>query len=148
MSLIDRPQLLPTLVCCAVFTLPGCVRRTIHISTEPAGALVWLNGREVGRTPVDVDFKHYGTYDLLLKKKGWEPIIDARRAPVPVLDTPGLDFIVEIMPGDTHHVVHWHIPMVPRDASRADLMDRADTLRDALLSDSDASVPLPLDETP
>jgi hypothetical protein len=117
--------------------LTGCVRRTLEITTEPSGALIWVNGREVGRTPVSVDFTHYGTYDLMIQKKGWEPIIDARRAPVPVTDLPGPDLAVEILPIDVHHVVKWHIELQPRDTSRNALLKRADTLRDALQSGED-----------
>ena len=127
--------------------LTSCVRRTIEITTEPSGALIWVNGREAGRTPVAIDFTHYGTYDLMIRKKGWEPIIDVRKAPVPVTDVPGPDLLVEILPIDVHHVVKWHIDLQPSDASRTALLNRADTLRDALQSDEDdGSAPKTLDE--
>ena len=127
--------------------LPGCVRRTIEISTAPKGALVWLNGREVGRTPVSVDFTHYGTYDLMIKKKGWEPIIVAKDAPVPILDTAGVDLVVEILPIDVHHVVQWHIDMERRDASRRALVKRADALRTSLEDPQPVSAEKTLDES-
>lgn len=120
-------------LCLAVaLLLPGCVRRTIEITSSPEGALVWVNGREVGRTPVTVDFMHYGTYDLMIKKRGWEPIIDAKRAPIPVMDMPGLDLAIEILPVDAHHVLHWHIDMERRDESHEALLQRADRLRSEL----------------
>ena len=127
--------------------LPSCVRRTIEISTEPQGALVWLNGREIGRTPVAVDFTHYGTYDLMIKKKGWEPIIVAKDAPVPILDTAGVDLVVEILPIDVHHVVQWHIDMERRDGSRRALIKRADTLRTSLDDPQPDSAEKTLDES-
>ncbi|MFB3120043.1 MAG: PEGA domain-containing protein [Stenotrophomonas maltophilia] len=40
------------------------------ITSEPPGALVWLNDREIGRTPVDVDFEFYGRYDVRLHLPG------------------------------------------------------------------------------
>jgi hypothetical protein len=128
--------------------LPGCVRRTIEITTSPKGALVWLNGREVGRTPVSVDFMHYGKYDLMIKKKGWEPIIDARKAPIPVTDMPGLDLMVEILPVNVHHTLHWHIDMEPRDASNAALLERANNLRNDANGDLAAQSKIPSGKTP
>ena len=58
------PFRIAPLVACGVacLCLTGCVRRTISISSEPAGALCWLNGREIGRTPLSVDFIYYGDY--------------------------------------------------------------------------------------
>ena len=128
--------------------MTGCVRRTIEITTSPDGALVWVNGREVGRTPVTVDFMHYGTYDLMIKKKGWEPIIDAKKAPIPITDMPGLDLLVEILPVSAHHTLHWHIDMEPRDESHAALLDRADELRREINGDLAVESGNTLDEAP
>lgn len=64
--------LLPTL-------LTGCLERTITITSQPTGALVHLNDREVGRTPVVVPFTFYGTYTVRLEHDGvWVP--DAQAA--------------------------------------------------------------------
>ena len=49
----------------------GCVKRTISISSNPSGALVWVNDREVGRTPVEFEFLYYGEYDLRLERDGY-----------------------------------------------------------------------------
>ncbi len=107
----------------------GCVRRTIQISTTPPGALVWLNHREIGRTPVEVDFTHYGTYDLLIKKKGWEPMIGSMPTGFRVHGTPGLDLALEVLPVPTHDVVKWHIELALRDTDQSALLDRAAAMR-------------------
>jgi hypothetical protein len=150
MSLIDmnHPCTFTMFALALALATTGCVRRTIEISTTPEGALVWVNGREVGRTPLSVDFTHYGTYDLMIKKKGWEPIIDAKTTPVPILDSAGLDLIVEILPVDVHHVVKWHIDMERRDGSRRALLKRANELRASLSGDLQASVEKTLNESP
>ncbi|MCH2135362.1 MAG: PEGA domain-containing protein [Phycisphaerales bacterium] len=136
------------ILCSSMLLLPGCVRRSLEISSSPEGALVWVNGREVGRTPVTVDFMHYGTYDLMIKKRGWEPIIDKRSAPIPIADLPGLDLAVEILPVDAHHVVQWHIEMEPRDESHGGLLNRANTLRGELEGGDAADSGKALDESP
>ena len=40
------------LACAATALLgTGCVERTIRVTSEPAGARVWLNDRDIGVTP-------------------------------------------------------------------------------------------------
>ncbi len=107
----------------------GCVRRTVTITTEPPGALLWLNDREVGRTPVEVDFEHYGTYDVRLERPGYEPMMTSGRADAPWWDTVGLDFLAELTPGTLTSHVEWHYVMEPLDEDREALIDRATELR-------------------
>lgn len=52
--------------------LQGCVHRRMTIESFPAGALVLLDGKEVGYTPVSVDFTYYGTREVTLIKDGYE----------------------------------------------------------------------------
>ncbi len=108
----------------------GCVRRTLTITTEPSGALLWLNDREVGRTPVEVDFDHYGTYDVRLERDGYEPMMTSGRADAPWWDTVGLDLLAEAVPGTLTSRVRWHYVMQPVDENRQRLIDRARRLRE------------------
>jgi hypothetical protein len=107
----------------------GCVRRTITITTEPAGTLVWLNDREVGRTPVEVDFKHYGTYDVRLELRGYEPMMTSGRANPPWWDHVGLDLFAELTPADLESHIEWHYVMMPLDDDHDALVNRAHELR-------------------
>src|SRR4051812_11540396 len=52
----------------------GCVQRTLTVKSDPPGAIVSLNGVEVGRTPIERDFTWYGVYDVELRKDGYEPL--------------------------------------------------------------------------
>ena len=117
------------LICLLLVTATGCVRRTIRITTEPPGALVWLNHREIGRTPVEADFTHYGTYDLMIKKDGYEPLIGAMPTGTRIRGTPGVDLVLEVLPVHMHDLVEWHLEMVPRDEDHAALLQRASALR-------------------
>ncbi len=114
----------------AVFNAAGCVRRTLVITTEPAGALLWLNDREVGRTPVEVDFDFYGTYDVRLEQDGYEPMMTSGKADAPWWDTVVLDLFAEAVPGTLTSRVEWHYVMQPVDDDREGLIDRARTLRE------------------
>ena len=54
--------------------LGGCVRRVVDITSDPSGALVRMNGREIGTTPVEVEIVYYGDYDIQLSRAGCEPL--------------------------------------------------------------------------
>jgi hypothetical protein len=63
-----------------LLSLNGCVHRRVTIRTDPPGALVLLDGKELGYTPMSVDFTYYGTRELTLMKDGYETVI----APLPL----------------------------------------------------------------
>mgnify|MGYP002634039193 CR=1 FL=1 len=50
--------------------LAGCVERALLIRSDPAGARVFLDGKDVGSTPARVPFDHYGTREVMVR---WEP---------------------------------------------------------------------------
>lgn len=108
----------------------GCVRRTLSITTDPPGALVILNDREVGRTPVEIDFTFYGTYDLRLLLEGYEPFVGSAKANAPIWDTMPMDFVSEILPVPLDSNVKWHFTLEP--AKSEGVLERAEELRNAL----------------
>ena len=112
----------------------GCIRRKLSITSTPPGALVWVNDREVGRTPLSVDFTHYGTYDVRIEREGMEPVMTSKKASAPVWDLPGPDLVVEVMPFQANSHVEWHFDLEPRDESHEALIDRARTFRTEALS--------------
>ncbi len=102
---------------------PGCVRRTIEITSEPSGALVILNDREVGRTPVDVEFTYYGDYDVRLSLEGYEPLVTKGVARAPLWDNVPLDLGAEMLPTNLESRIAWHYELAPENG--LGLMDRA-----------------------
>ncbi len=116
-------------VLATLIALTGCVQRTITITTEPEGVLVWLNEREVGRTPLDVDFVYYGTYDVRLELRGYEPVMTSGRANPPWWDNIGLDLIAELTPANIESRIDWHYVMQPLDDDSEALVGRARELR-------------------
>ncbi len=125
---MDRWRLF-ILIALMCFTATGCVRRTISITSEPTGALVWLNGREVGRTPVTVDFLYYGEYDVQLVADGFEPLITTGKADAPIWDVVPFDLVSEVTPGEKHSRIAWHYQMMPRNDDPQLLLERARELR-------------------
>ena len=110
----------------------GCVQRTISITSEPKGALVYLNDVEVGRTPVTVPFTFYGVYDVRMEAEGYQPLWTKQKAKAPWWETPGVDLLAEAVPKGKAEL-NWHFTMneqLPADQVDADvLLDHAKQLR-------------------
>lgn len=120
----------------AALALGGCLKRTIHVTSEPPGALVWINDVEVGRTPLKTDFTHYGTYDVRVRREGYEPILVKQKANAPVYELPPLDIAAEAVPAKLHNVVKWHYVLLPvveagadKEAGERAVIERARELR-------------------
>ncbi len=51
---------------------PACVKRTLSIRSDTPGAMVYLDGMEIGRTPLaNVPFHFYGTREIALYADGY-----------------------------------------------------------------------------
>lgn len=112
--------------------LGGCVERVVSITSTPPGALVTLNDREVGRTPVDVRFVHYGTFDVRLALEGYEPLSTVGDASPPVWDAAPLDFFAEVAPFRLSSRIEWHYDLEPEMVDPGELVERARELRGRL----------------
>ncbi len=116
----------------ALLASGGCVKRTISITTTPPGALVWLNDREVGRTPLEVEFLFYGVYDVRITKEGYEPLHTSGRADPPLWDMAGPDLVAELLPMEAHSRIEWSYELMPVQDDEAGLLQRAQDLRNRL----------------
>lgn len=116
----------------AALALGGCVERTVSITSDPAGALVWLNDEEVGRTPLTVPFTFYGTYDVRLERDGYKPLWTKAEAKAPWWEAPGPDLVAEAVPNGKSQQ-QWHFVMQKDTGVDEDkLIDRAKQLRATL----------------
>ena len=118
-------------VACLLVLLPaGCVERTLSITSEPAGALVYVSSVEVGRTPLRMPFTWYGDYDVVLRLDGYETLKTHCEVNPPIYELPPLDLLSEIAPWTYHVERSGHFELtkstVPSDA---DLVKRAEQLR-------------------
>jgi hypothetical protein len=108
----------------------GCVERVVSITSEPPGALVYVNDREIGRTPVETRFVHYGTFDVRLVREGSEPLSTVGRAKAPLWDTVPLDFFAALLPIPLESRIEWHYELEPARDEAAGMVERASELRD------------------
>ncbi len=119
------------LACAGLLVLAavGCVRREIEFTSTPSGALVLLNGRDVGRTPTTVEFTFDGTYDVRLRLDGYDPVLGSGSTSAPVWDFVGADLVAEVWPADLHRVDQWHFNLVPEAEAEVGLQGRAEAMR-------------------
>jgi hypothetical protein len=107
----------------------GCVERVMHISSDPDGALVYLNDEEVGKTPLDVEFTFYGTYDVRLEKEGFQALWVKQKAVAPWWETIGPDLAGEAIPNNKVEL-NWHFKMEPRGLDdEGEVIERARQMR-------------------
>lgn len=109
----------------------GCVERSLTIGSTPNGALVWLNDKEVGRTPVTVPFEWYGDYDIILRKPGFESLKTHRRINAPWYQYAPIDFFAELLiPVTVRDDRTLQFELKPaRSADKEKLLDRAFEMR-------------------
>jgi hypothetical protein len=76
--------------------LSGCVTRRFTIESDPPGAMVFVNGEQVGQTPVVGHyFVYYGTYKFTLVREGYETLTVEQCIDPPWYQYPGIDFFAE-----------------------------------------------------
>ena len=118
-----------------LFLLVGCAQRTVDITSDPSGALVYLNGDEVGRTPLRYDFTWYSDYDVILRKDGFETLKTHHKIDPPLLFIPPLDLIGELVGARDHR--HWNFTMQTANLAATNptgLINRGEALKKDLRS--------------
>lgn len=126
----------------------GCVRRTVMVTSTPPGALVYLNDREVGRTPCEVDITYYGRYDVRLVRDGSEPVQTFADANPPLWDMAGPDLIAAVVPANLNSRREWHFDLEPVDVDPASVAARARELRETLPATEPISAEEPAETAP
>lgn len=126
----------------ALLISAGCVRRTARFESVPEGARVFLNDREIGRTPATVEFTWYGDYDVIYRLEGYETVKTNVVLNPPLYQRFPFDFFAEVLwPGELHD--HHDIPaqelVTRKPINQDELIERAKELRDRALSESENS---------
>src|SRR2546430_13312277 len=113
--------------------LVGCtqVQRNISISSDPPGALVYLNDQEAGRTPMTRDFTWYGTYEVVLRKEGYQTTKTGQRVIAPWWQWPPFDLLADLSPVrlKDKHSYHFTMSPSPPPPSADEMLGRAEEMR-------------------
>lgn len=119
--------------------LAGCghVTRQMTLKSQPEGALVYLNGQEVGRTPCTVDFTWYGNYDVALRREGYQTLKTTQKVHAPWWQWIPFDLVSDLTPGRKvdHRQYAWTLkPQPAADVPGPILVDRANSMKPMLES--------------
>ena len=117
----------------AVIAANGCVERRYLVTTDPPGAMVFVNGQPVGATPVDVcNYTYYGKYHLTIIKDGYETLQVDQPVPAPWFEWPPLDFFAEtVYPFKIRDVRSFPYQLQPAQrVGELDVLNRGRTLRE------------------
>jgi PEGA domain len=109
----------------------GCVERRYTIRTNPPGALVVVNGEEIGRTPVSRSFTFYNDREVLLMLDGFETQRVIQPIKAPWYDNLATEFFTEnVVPLTIRDDREFTYQMAPvTSPSTNDLMNRGEALR-------------------
>ena len=136
---MKRLNLIGLLAACLSACAAGCVDREMVITSEPAGALVYVSDVEVGRTPVRVPFTWYGDYDIVLRHEGqgqtqFQTLKTHRHLTPPVYEVPPLDLLSAMAPWTYRDTRYLHFQLEPLgEPSQEELLQNARELREKTL---------------
>jgi len=95
----------------------GCIERTLVVDSVPAGAHVFVNGKDRGTTPVSIPYTHEGRFEIRLEKEGYESRAEEIETRSRIDAIPGPDLVLENMPGPNRRVVRETFEMTRLKAS-------------------------------
>ena len=112
-------------------TLTGCVERRYTIRTNPPGALVVVNGEEIGRAPVSRNYTDYGDRGISLMLDGYQTQRVKQAIEAPWYDNLLTESISEnVIPFTIRDERDFEYQMAPATLpSTSDVMSRGDSLR-------------------
>lgn len=112
---------------CTLGTTGGCLRKRMTIQSNPPGATVYVDGRQLGKTPVSTDFTYYGTRNIRLEMDNYQTLNVKQKVRPAWYEIPPLDFFTETFSAaeiKDHHVYNYDLQQ--RTISSDDqIMDRA-----------------------
>lgn len=109
----------------------GCVRRRMTVRSNPPGAMVYLDGKEIGKTPFSTNFDFYGKREFRVVKEGYETKTVLLEVWAPWYEWIGIDFFSEVLlPGKLTDRHYYEFDMQPESVvPPSELFGRAEDLR-------------------
>jgi hypothetical protein len=92
---IAARRLLFVLCATAALLSSGCMHRRLTIRSDPPGALVQVDGEEVGYTPTSIDYTYYGTREITLQRAGYKTLTTQVKLATPWYQVFPLEFITD-----------------------------------------------------
>lgn len=86
-----------SIVALVSITTAGCIQRRMTVKSEPPGAKVFLDGIDVGSTPVTVPFTSYGWREILLELDEYQVQKNIVRIRAPWYSFFPIDFFTDVL---------------------------------------------------
>ena len=135
MSTARSATIIAPLIVLSTLAGGGCVQRTLQVESDPPGALVYLNGEEAGRTPMRQNFVWYGTYDVELRKDGYQTLHKPTQVWAPWWQVPPIDLFAELLPLEDRHYARYSLrPKTEVQTAPEEILARAGKMRSRLRS--------------
>jgi len=105
--------------------------------TNPPGATVYLDSKEIGRTPFSTNFTHYGKREFRIVKQGYETKTELVPVRAPWYQWVGIDFVSEVLlPGKlTDHKTYEFDLQPERVVPNSEIVTRAEQFRETAHAD-------------
>ena len=118
-------------------TLFGCVRRRMTVMSNPPGATVYLDGKEIGRTPFSTNFDYYGKREFRIVKQGYDTKTELKPVSAPWYQWVGFDFVSEVLlPGKLTDHKYYEFDLQPAMVvPSSEIVARADEMRQTAHAD-------------
>ncbi|MDX2176900.1 MAG: PEGA domain-containing protein [Candidatus Sumerlaeia bacterium] len=97
----------------AVCLSSGCIRSRVVVDSEPQGAVVTMNGENLGTTPVERPFTWYWYYDFEASMEGHASVTERRRFRAPFYLLPGPDLFFELLPFNVYDTKRVFLTLPP-----------------------------------
>jgi len=147
-ALARRSPVLPPLLVLAL-AVAGCAVRTLRVETEPPGAKIWVDGVEVGASPVEVPFTHYGTREIEARADGFAPATTLAEFDPPLWSRFPFDLFLEaLLPVRRVDARHVRLALVPAKTPATEAEIEAALGRAKALRSWSPDRPLPPGRTP
>ncbi|CAN5833904.1 hypothetical protein BH23PLA1_BH23PLA1_13620 [soil metagenome] len=129
----SRGAAVALLALAAIAGSTGCVERRYTIRTSPPGALVTVNGEEIGTTPVSARFIYYGNTRMTIQAEGHETLNFVQPIRAPWWDNIVTEFFTENLIPYTFRDEREFFYVLPpvADPPTGDIVARGEELRRA-----------------
>jgi len=107
----------------------------MDVRSNPPNALVFMNDQEAGRTPFTRRFTWYGTYEVQVRKEGYQTVKIGSPVIAPWWQWVPFDFLAEVLPfhfQDSHTLTYSLKPIQESQETPDELIEHAQQLRERL----------------
>ncbi len=117
--------------CLLPLTQTGCTSRAVTVTSLPSGAEVSINRRVIGKTPIRVNYTHYGSYRIEVRKDRYDPKIKKEKLSPPVYGYDPIAFVADnVLPARINDETSLHYVLQPvQEMDREALLARATKAR-------------------